>query len=120
MKSITFACTIATLSHPNLSHMDFPDAPAAIHSSRTLISKLEEAASPNELMHPEISMKKNIRNIHIVARSTLSWPLQLTSTSGKTGGVTVISGRDMVFRIYHHLKINESKKSTLFPILQGA
>ena len=38
LKSATFACTPVTLRHPNLSHIDFLDNPAAIHSSRTPIS----------------------------------------------------------------------------------
>ena len=31
LKSIMMACTRDTLALPNLSHMDFPDGPAAIH-----------------------------------------------------------------------------------------
>ena len=48
--------------HPgqlNLSHMDFLDSPAAIHSSRTPISDATQSAGPNELMDPEKSMKNN-------------------------------------------------------------
>ena len=59
MESITFACTRATLYPLNLSHMDFPDGPVAIHSSRTTYSDLTQSASPNELSNPEISMKNH-------------------------------------------------------------
>ena len=60
MKSITFACTRATLMQPNLSHMDFLGGRVAIHSSRTTSSKPTKSASPNELINQEIS-KKNRR-----------------------------------------------------------
>ena len=59
LKSATFACTPVTLRHPNLSHMDFLDSPAAIHSSRTPISDATQSVSPNELMHPEKSKKNH-------------------------------------------------------------
>ena len=39
--------------------MDFPDGPVAIHSSKTTYSDLTKSASPNELINPEISMKKH-------------------------------------------------------------
>ena len=58
MKSMTFACTRATLRQPNLSHMDCVGSPAAIHSSRTTSSKPTQSVSPNELINPEISKKK--------------------------------------------------------------
>ena len=57
IESITSPCMPVTLAHPNLPHMDFLGYPAAIHSSRTPISDATQSATPNELMHPEISMK---------------------------------------------------------------
>ena len=57
LKSATFPCTPVTLRPPNLFHMDFLCGPAAIHSSTTTYSRFTKDASPNELMHPEISMK---------------------------------------------------------------
>ena len=59
LKSIMMACMRDTLSHPNLSHMDFPDGPAAIQRSTTTISDTTKSPSPNEYKHPEISMKNH-------------------------------------------------------------
>ena len=64
MKSATFACMPVTLRHPNLSHIDFLDSPAAIHSSRTPISDATQSASPNELMHPRKTMKNHTISIY--------------------------------------------------------
>ena len=55
----TIACTHETLLPLNLSHMDFPDGPVAIHSSRTTYSVLTQSASPNELINPEILMNNH-------------------------------------------------------------
>ena len=52
-------CMRGTLGHFDLHHMDFPDGPAAIHWSRTTYAKPTKAASPNELINPEISMKNH-------------------------------------------------------------
>ena len=57
MKSLTFACTRATLVQPNLSQADFLGRPVPIHGSRTSYSKLTQSASPNEFITPEISVK---------------------------------------------------------------
>ena len=57
MKIVIFSCTHGTLFHFKLSHMDFPDGPAAIHSSRTTCSGLTQSAGPNELINPEKSLK---------------------------------------------------------------
>ena len=59
MKSVTFAHAEETLIQLNLSQMDFPDDPVAIHSIRISYSDLIKSAGPNELMHPEISMKNH-------------------------------------------------------------
>ena len=59
MKSIMMACMRDTLIPPNLSHMDFPDGPAAFHRCRTTYSRTTKSPSPNELMDPEISMKNH-------------------------------------------------------------
>ena len=58
MKSIMFPCMLVALYQPNLSHMDFLDGPAAIHSSTTTYSRTTKSPSPNEYSDPEISMKK--------------------------------------------------------------
>ena len=56
---------------PNLSHMDFPDGPAAIHWSRLIFSCITKDAIPNEHIDPEILMK----NHHIFTYSFgWSWP----------------------------------------------
>ena len=60
------------------------------------------------------------RDVLRMVRSTLLWHRALAAPKGEIGGVTVIYGRDMVFRIFHVEKINEIKKLTWFPILQGA
>ena len=41
--------------HPNLSHMDFLDDPAAIHGSRLTISSATQDERSNEHSNPEIS-----------------------------------------------------------------
>ena len=53
------ACMRDTLAQPNLSHIDFPDGPAAIHGSTTPYSCTTQSPSPNEHKHPEISMKNH-------------------------------------------------------------
>ena len=57
MKSIIRAYTRDTLMQPNFYHMEFPCGPASIHGSTTTYSCLTQAASPNEHINPEISMK---------------------------------------------------------------
>ena len=59
MKSVTFAHADETLLQLNLSQMDFPDGPVAIHSIRITYSDLIQSAGPNKLMHPEISMRNH-------------------------------------------------------------
>ena len=68
MKSVTCTSSPLTLDHPELSHMDFPDDPAAIQWSRLIISCATQDASPNEFMDPEILMKKHHENTHSFAR----------------------------------------------------
>ena len=48
--------TCETLVQLNLYHMDSLDGPAAIHGSSPTSSKSTQSVSPNELIHPEISM----------------------------------------------------------------
>ena len=64
MKSVTFASSAQTLSHLNLSHIDFLDDPAAIHWSRLIISCATQDAGPNELTNPEILMKTHHKYTH--------------------------------------------------------
>ena len=54
-----------TLTQLNLSHMDFPDGPAAIQTCTLIISCTTHNASPNEHMHPEILMKYHHKSIYI-------------------------------------------------------
>ena len=71
MKSTIFPSCWHTLSHLNLSHMDFLDGPAAIHWSRLIIYCTTQDASPNELTDPEIFKKNHHKYIHSFAGS---WP----------------------------------------------
>ena len=67
MKSVTFASSVQTVFHTNLSHVDFLDDPAAIHWSRLIISCTTQDAGPNEFRNPEILMKNHHKNIHSFA-----------------------------------------------------
>ena len=67
MKSVIFSSSRLALSHPELSHMDFLDGPAATHGSRLIISRAKQDASPNELTNPEIFKKYHHQNIHSFA-----------------------------------------------------
>ena len=67
MKSIMVTCTRVILTSFNLSHMDPLGGPAATHRSKTIYQKPTQAARPNELIDPEISMK----NKHILTYSVL-------------------------------------------------
>ena len=55
MKSVKSPSSGQTLTHLNLSYMDFLDVPAAIHGSRLTISRFTKDDSPNEHIDPEIS-----------------------------------------------------------------
>ena len=54
MKSVKILSSGLTLASPNLSHMDFPDAPAAITRNRLIISNTTQDESSNEHIDPEI------------------------------------------------------------------
>ena len=53
-----------TLTHPNLSHIDFLDDPAAIHGSRLTISRFTKDESSNEHINPEISTNNHLKRIY--------------------------------------------------------
>ena len=66
-KSSTLRVMYDTLTQPNLSHIDFLDFPAAIHTCTLIISCTTNNASSNEHMHPEILMKNHHKNTYSFA-----------------------------------------------------
>ena len=66
MKSVRFLSSGLTLASPNLSHMDFPDGPAAILRSKLIISDTTQDESSNEHIDPEI-WANTITNAYIVS-----------------------------------------------------
>ena len=64
MKSVRFLSSGLTLNHPNLSHMDFLDGPAAIPRSKLIISDTTKDESSNELINPEILANNHHKHIY--------------------------------------------------------